>query len=461
MLVIISDLHLTDGTSGSTINEQAFRVFRERVRDMAYDASWRADNQYKPIESFDIILLGDILDIIRSSKWPVDPNKAGYVSPWGDPKSRVFQTKVGEISDAILQRNKISLDILKSLTDPKQVTLPPAAAGGRPEKVGWEPDAPGRLPVQVRLHYLVGNHDWFYHLSGTPYNAIRKRVVTAMGLANSPSEPFPHDPDESDVITELYRQHALFARHGDIYDAFNFEGQRDASSLGDAIVVNLLNRFPQQVEEEMGRDLAGTCLRGLREIDNVRPLQIIPVWVDGLLQRTCPSRDQRQQVKDIWDRLVDEFLALKFVQERDTLSPADKVDRLELALKFSKGLSLSSASRLMTWATEKFGGRDEPFFKHALRERAFKNRSAKHVVYGHTHFPEVIPLDSSVGPDGLLQQMYFNSGTWRRVYEMTKLDPGEEEFIGYNVMTYLGFFKQDERGGRPFESWQGSLAVDQ
>lgn len=42
MLVIVSDIHLTDGTSGKTIREGAFRVFRQRLRDLAYDASWRA-----------------------------------------------------------------------------------------------------------------------------------------------------------------------------------------------------------------------------------------------------------------------------------------------------------------------------------------------------------------------------------------------------------------------------------
>jgi hypothetical protein len=51
MLVIASDLHLTDGTSsGETIRSSAFRIFRERLRDLAYDASWRADGKYKPIE---------------------------------------------------------------------------------------------------------------------------------------------------------------------------------------------------------------------------------------------------------------------------------------------------------------------------------------------------------------------------------------------------------------------------
>ena len=61
MLVIISDLHLTDGTSGETIRVGAFRAFRERLRDLVYDASWRADGKYKPLEELNLVLLGDIL----------------------------------------------------------------------------------------------------------------------------------------------------------------------------------------------------------------------------------------------------------------------------------------------------------------------------------------------------------------------------------------------------------------
>ena len=58
-----------------------------------------------------------------------------------------------------------------------------------------------------------------------------------------------------------------------------------------------------------------------------------------------------------------------------------------------------------------------------------------------------------------VDQIYFNSGTWRRVHRLAQYHPTEEEFIDYNVMTYLAFFKDGERGGRPFESWSGSLAL--
>jgi hypothetical protein len=69
MLVIISDLHLTDGTSGETIRTGAFRAFRARLRDLAYDASWREEDRYVPLEQVELVLLGDILDVIRSTRW--------------------------------------------------------------------------------------------------------------------------------------------------------------------------------------------------------------------------------------------------------------------------------------------------------------------------------------------------------------------------------------------------------
>jgi len=64
--------------------------FKERLRDMAYDASWRADGKYRPLEEIDIVLLGDILDLIRSTKW-----LEGSVRPWSNPQFLAAQTPLG------------------------------------------------------------------------------------------------------------------------------------------------------------------------------------------------------------------------------------------------------------------------------------------------------------------------------------------------------------------------------
>jgi hypothetical protein len=55
--------------------------------------------------------------------------------------------------------------------------------------------------------------------------------------------------------------------------------------------------------------------------------------------------------------------------------------------------------------------------------------------------------------------VYFNAGTWRRVYRQTQLAPVEHEFIAADNMTYLAFFQGDERGGRPYETWSGTLGI--
>ncbi len=57
----------------------------------------------------------------------------------------------------------------------------------------------------------------------------------------------------------------------------------------------------------------------------------------------------------------------------------------------------------------------------------------------------------------MLNQVYFNAGTWRRVHCQTRLAPAEHEFIASDVMTYLAFFQGDERKGRPYETWSGTL----
>jgi len=448
MLVIISDLHLTDGTSGTTISPGAFQIFAERLRELAIGASWRTSGEYRPIERLDLLLLGDVLDVIRSARWSLSDE----IRPWSDPDNREYQQVVGQITADILASNEESFAILRRLAVEDGLAVPSGDRRGRP--VASEPQ-----PVSVHIHYMVGNHDWFYHLPGAVGDSLRRAVVHRLGLINRPEMPFPHDPAECPALLEAQRRHRVFARHGDIYDPFNFEGDRDASSLGDAIVIELLNRFGTAVEAEMGDDLPAATLRGLRELDNVRPLLLVPVWIDGLLERTCAFPSMQRQVKLIWDRLVDRFLELQFVRRRDTWCPVDLIDGLDWALHFSRRIPIGWASKIVTWMNQIQGQPDASYRHHALAEPDFRNRRAKHIVYGHTHHVESVPLDASHAEGYVLNQVYFNSGTWRRVFRQTAFAPGEHEFIPADEMTYLAFFHGDERGGRPYETWSGTLGT--
>ncbi|MCA9236695.1 MAG: hypothetical protein KDA44_14570 [Planctomycetales bacterium] len=446
MLVIISDLHLTDGTSGSMISPGAFALLRERLEDLALGASQRRDGTYRPIDRVDLVLLGDVLDVIRSTRW-----LGSRIRPWDEPASPGLAELVNQITNDTLRKNQDALGVFRDIAQ-QGVAVPAGLANGRPAGGVTE-------PVPVRIHYMVGNHDWFYHLPGPAYNQMRRQVALHLGLATSPEAPFPHEPWESNELLQTLRRHKVFARHGDVYDPFNFEGDRNASSLGDVIVIELLNRFGRQVQEQLGEDLPASALAGLREIDNIRPLLLIPVWIDGLLERSCPQPAVRKEVKKIWDNLADEFLDHPFVRHRDTWCPVDIVDGLQKALKFSRRLSVGWASWIAQWICELRGAESGSYFHHALTEQDFRNRRAKHIVYGHTHHSEVVPLDASYAEGYTLHQAYFNSGTWRRVYEQTQLAPREHEFIAADTLSYLAFFKDDERKGRPYETWTGTLGI--
>jgi UDP-2,3-diacylglucosamine pyrophosphatase LpxH len=449
MLVIISDLHLTDGTSGETIRTGAFKAFRERLRDLAYDASWRSDDEYRPLEGIDLVLLGDILDVIRSTRWCDAPPE---VRPWGKQDDPRFVEMVTRITEGIIANNKESLGVLKGLHDPQVMNVPPATPEGKAAVVSEDVNARERVPVPVRIHYLVGNHDWFYHLTGPAFDAIRRLVVEAIGLETPADVPFPHDPAESTLLMDIYREHDVFARHGDIFDPGNFEHSRDASSLGDAIVIELLDRFGVEVRTRLGEQIPDACESGLKEIDNVRPLSIIPIWVDGLISNTC-TLELAHEIKQIWNEMVHRFLAIDFIKSRPFASSA----LLKLGLEISSEMPLAGLSDVAAWFSAKFGGHAASFYPYALHEAAFTQGGTKFIVYGHTHHYELVPLQSVRRGEMSVDQIYMNSGTWRPVHELAQFHPGQKHFVGYHVMTYLAFFKDNERKGRAFESWSGAL----
>ncbi|MGH9468944.1 MAG: hypothetical protein ACRD1N_01215 [Terriglobia bacterium] len=461
MLVIISDVHLTDGSSGETVHQGTLRAFRERLRNLVYAASWRADGKYRPIEELNLVLLGDFLDVLRSSKW-LEGNDGGPsgVRPWDAPQTGALAEKVAAITDGILKRNRVFFALLRELHSTAIASVPPATPHGG-SSAGAAAQACARVPVRVRVHYMVGNHDWFYHLPHSAYGQIRRRIVGALGLENNPELPFPHDAEEpaAGAVRRVLDEHRVCARHGDIYDPFNCTGDRDSPALGDAVVIDLVTRFAAEVRSQLGDELPPECLDGFREIDNVRPLMLVPVWVGGLLRRACPDPKLHRQVQEIWSGLADGFLRLPFV--RDQLSvrhPLSSVEKLRWALGASKRLLSPECSRLLCWMVGRFGSRKKSYYPYALREKWFKNRRARFVVYGHTHHHEIVPLDSCFSVRGAVHQIYLNSGTWRPVHELARLDPGREAFAAFNTMTYLAFFKDDERGGRTFECWSGGLS---
>lgn len=456
MLIIISDLHLKDGTSGTSITPDAFRIFAERLRSMAYRASWRTDGTYRPIEVIDLVLLGDVFDHVLSSRWhETEEGDPGYARPWHDPQSPALIAKIREITRGALTHNAESFQILKRISHGEVISLPPATANGRPANASVE-----RQPVRVRIHQMVGNHDWYFHLPGAEYDTIRSEVIETLGLAN-PATPFPHDPTESDILMDTFRQHHVFARHGDTFDTLNYNKEigRNSATLGDALASEMLTLFPLEVHKRLGDELPEQFSSGLKELTNVRPALVTPLWISNLVSNYAGSQEVADVVKSIWDELGERFLDLEFVRSQDRFLKFDTVDALQNVLFISRALSFETINKIMGWASERLWDGKISFAEKVLDEAAFKDQSANFFVYGHTHIHETVPLESMLIDGNVFNQVYINSGTWHSFHDLTMGVTDPRKFIGMHVMTYLAFFKDDQRNGHPFESWSGSLSA--
>ncbi len=418
MLVFLSDIHMTDGSSGETIKGTAFKIFSDNVQKLV-DSLKPA-----PPEEIRLVLLGDVFDIIRSGKWLNVADR-----PW-DPPGPSQERIVTEILDGILANNRASLAEIERLRQ-------------------WSEDK--KIPFHIT--YVMGNHDWLINR----YPSCRKKVAAALGETGD--APFP---------TEFFdKDYKVFARHGDIYDPFNYMGNRDASSLGDAIVIELLNRFPEQVKKNLKKLVSQGAVTSaeanrltalLKEIDNIRPLMSAACWVLMVMGKTS-NESARKTIEKTWTDCVNAFFKVPFVKKQDKFLWPDMVDLLQVALQLSSHMSKKTLEKLME-LKEKLLPEDPAagYDKHAVAETRVRSGEACFVFYGHTHDHLMVPMDQIPKPGGATQdKIYFNTGTWRKTWNRVKFDPSNREFIGWYVLTYVALFKSSENGDYNFEVWNGAL----
>lgn len=410
MLVFVSDIHLTDGTSGETIKSGAFEKFTKYLKDMAETAD---------AKDIEVVFLGDILDVIRSDYW-----LNTSIRPWSEQSDIDLNngTSLKMCAEAIVSRICTNSENQKS--------------------VQFLSDFKSKSQIPVKFTYITGNHDWLINR----YDSTRKMAADFLMVdGNYQAAKFATEGYWSD--------YSVFARHGDIFDPFNYDGKRDASSIGDAIVIDLLNKFPKAVEKYFAtNDINDTELAALlKEVDNVRPLVDIPLWILGACRR-AKTPETSERIKKIWNNLAAEFLSLDFIKKHNTWNPFEIVDALQLGLNLSKYPSLEALSNLPLRKFQKAGG---DYTKEAYNESCIKE--AEFVLYGHTHEYTIEPLDIVQSTSGVQKKTYINTGTWRKTHTRTAFDQKGFEFIDWYVMTFVAFYLDSERDDKRFETWNGAL----
>ena len=384
--------------------------------------------------------------------------------PWADePRGQEFYDTVEEVVDGILKYNAKSLKILQGIsqgdvTIPKSMTLADDEKREK-EKIKYVASQE-RVRLKVNIYYMVGNHDWFFYIPDKQMDPIRNKVIDTLGLANPKNTPFPFHRDEYKPLLDVQEIHRVFAEHGDQFDPVNYRApRRDRSSEGDVVVIRLLNAIPKGVELYLEK-IPGIAthkkevdlfIKLLYEIDNLRPYALAPAWITQAIKQSGLH-------PEIADKALGEalrILALKYLNNK--LVTKAWYIQLFIFLVNTKWLwqyfniqLLAMLLRNSRWTRNT----PESYKKFAIEQASKQEKDF--FLMGHTHYAEIVPICNYKENDVTRSKIYLNTGTWRAVH---LLADNEKDFISFKSMTIAGFYKDDERKGRSFEFWTGSLAL--
>lgn len=463
MLVILSDLHFVDGSAGA--HNVGVAAYRKVLNGLDVLDRFRTNPQQ--IAEVQLLFLGDIFDVYRSRNW--FKNVGGQpdaLRPWGTHEQILPHTdatilaKTDAILEAIL-RDPVVAEVCAYLCDWKQ----------RMQDKG----------VPVHYHFIPGNHDRYLHI----HPAARAKVRKALQLDDDPADGFP--------LYHTAEPYRVVAFHGHETDMFNFGRgawetdpfARDAygtPSLGEAITIDIASRIPHLAQEYLGKSDAFSdaqkteITHTLESIDNIRPVEAVFSWLDQL---GAASGDALATLLDTVIRKVfDDFATSTFVRKW-----SDRIDQrylppgtsglkrilahvADLDLHEAAGWinSTKSARRFLSAALGERGDsashgaaiQQHKFYRllrHAFEQMGDGRR--RYLVYGHTHVPEVCPLQV----DERTESVIFNTGTFRpRLFAARN-----GGFATHKTLSYAVFYREDEPGGKAggekYEFWEAQLAT--
>ena len=468
MLVFISDLHMTDKTSGMQfVPVEAFqRAFGEIAQHAINAGSAKVE----------LIFLGDVFDLVRTTQWFDIPLAE---RPWGDPNgngnSAAAERHALELLNFMVTENA---EVFEFLQAPEK-TLPTWA-----ELI--------KRGVTLTRVYLPGNHDRICN----QFPSLRTRVSELLCLQRrDPAAPFPN----------IYKnpKYRTFARHGHEFDTWNIElsspppmdnaqiypwGDYLKIPIGELIACELASKLAPacaQVLTDRHYPKPNDIANQLRTVDDVRPVIGIVPWLFDRLHHFEESQqdDVLEAVKTGVNEVLHSFGDIPFVRRwietHDTISPVDPASLLKDILFLGERIPIAVLKPLM------------PLFQKASALRESDNLAGNaisdfdrldaldrgnpdalpylYVLYGHTHLPQQVPIE--VLTQGDQPRVYLNTGTWRPSHQQGIKGKG---FISWKGMTYSMIYHPDddplsqsarqpfqraESGDRypTFEVWTGAL----
>ncbi len=479
MLLAISDLHLTD----ETVSDVGVRgsALKTVLQDLASAAETHNRHGGVPIDRLDILLVGDVFDLLRTSYWDDVPEDE---CPWSpalisepDPQSPAAGRLIehaGSILEHILATPN-ARDLCAVLQE--------AARGWGPFK-------------SVGMQFITGNHDRL--INHRAAGVLRARVRAAFGGACGTGQ----DCFANSVYLEAYQ---TFARHGHEYDPWNFEpvqrGVWDAQAyercpIGDVITFALVTKLylevrtsldPNRVSDPVAKAERQRLVDGLRVIEDIRPISLIPVWLKAFLR----GSELGEEVGRVVAKVAREFRRLAYFEwwrrhsVWDTRSPFQPQDLFAGMIRLLAEWESVPTGRLgdifKFYAREDQNGMPPGVMVEEILTgpTAIRNTPVQHVLCAHTHVPDsalvtVIdsdewaercrqakqlldaPRDVAAGPGR--QVWYLNTGTMRNRVSMARVSQPSFRFAPVENLSYVVIHRPGEKYASGFAAdlWSGA-----
>lgn len=402
---VVSDVHLNNHpfdreADSENPRRRNFRMFLTQVNEAL-----------RPTDKVTLILNGDILDITGS--WFEE------IMPWEDEPDFIEGTLCRLISE-IAYNNQAAFDEIRRLL---------------------------QHPMS-EVVYIFGNHDSL--LQKYPQGQqVFKNALTSDPTTQSRIRFADHFQS---------RELELHVEHGHLLDPFNYPFIFDPP-MGDVVNLLLINRFVDRAAERLrdngySDEFTNRVHTRLHDLEYLRPLSLIPVWVDSVaneFNNDPENRGKSKSVKMILIEAVSEIL-------QDPQMTRLAVERLHmpkafLSLLVKATLAIPSILPVISFVTSKVVSRthsNKPQYQAA--KKLHREKGFRLIAYGHTHIPTVQPLSQNA--------YYFNTGSWKPVINLFKqqLDPVEFEYLNpwiqFNKVERCGILrieKKDVMGRTPAE----------
>lgn len=440
MLVILSDLHLTDESTSSNVHETAFKnILLPEITANAKNYS---------AQEIRVILLGDIFDLVRTDYWVSQVPDSER--PWNgtlDPNTGMnthskVEVHYNNILDKILKNHsgKALIEVLNSVK---------------------------RDNVYTKVTYIIGNHDRALNVFDSLKDKVKSKITNV---------------DEVEFLNVLYApEYSVLARHGHEWDINNYGYEfytkvlnRKANvnrfdsecyktqTIGEVVTAELMAGFIYELKQQLGDTNPG-LIKQLMEVNNVRPMTDAFLWIEWfgrnmlkddkekkiILQSLQKSLDNvlKTDLSKAWDNLVEEVFLLR----------GDLTDRFDQLNKFIKGKSfddLKGSVELFKFFEGIFGSSKDDYVEGSKKEWEFKPlNEIQYVLYGHTHEARYDYFNASV--DGAVR-MYINTGTYLPLIQRIDRNGFSSAYQLTMVFCYNDKEDQtDKRDGSSIEIWNG------